>query len=91
MNFLALVPIVFPMALAGGIHFIEFKNESYRRAYLLGGVFLNFLFAMMVLIVAPPAMHLFKINDFMQISFRIDGMSKLCLTMTSFLWICTTA
>ncbi|MBK5251416.1 MAG: monovalent cation/H+ antiporter subunit D family protein [Peptostreptococcaceae bacterium] len=91
MNFLALVPIVFPMALAGGIHFIEFKNESYRRAYLLGGVILNFLFAMAVLIAAPPAMHIFKINGFMEICFKIDGMSRLFLTMTSFLWICTTA
>ena len=91
MNFIALVPIAFPMALAGGMHFVEFKNESYKRAYLLGGVFLNFIFAMMVIFVANPEMHIFKINDFMEIYFKVDGMSKLFITMTSILWIFTTA
>ncbi|PLX29120.1 MAG: proton-conducting membrane transporter [Clostridiales bacterium] len=91
MNFLALVPIAFPMALAVGMHFVEFKNESYKRAYLLGGVFLNFIFAMMVIFVANPEMHIFKINDFMEIYFKVDGMSKLFITMTSILWIFTTA
>src|SRR6056297_21900 len=91
MNIMALVPIAFPLALATGMHFIEFKKETYKRAYLLGGVFLNFVFAMIVISTAQPEMHIFKINDFMEIYFKVDGMSKLFLSMTSFLWICTTA
>jgi len=91
MNFIALVPIAFPMALAAGMHFIKFKSETDRKGYLIGGVLLNFIFAMFVISTPQPEMHILKINDFMEIYFNVDGMSKLFLTMTSVLWIFTTA
>lgn len=91
MNFIVLAPIVFPLALAGGLHLLPFRKEIHRRWFLMAGVTMNLILGLCVLFLAPSDIHLLRINDFVDISFRTDGMSKLFLMMTSVLWIFTTA
>lgn len=91
MVLIPLVPILFPLALAGGLNFITFHCENGRRAYLLGGVALNFFLVLGALWMGPSEGHLLRINDFVDIAYRIDGMSTLFVIMTSLLWILTTA
>lgn len=65
-------------------------NEKKRNVFVSIGVILNFIFLVSVFyLFGESRVHLFKINEFLDISFRIDKLSILFSSLVALLWIFT--
>ncbi|MGE4284031.1 MAG: monovalent cation/H+ antiporter subunit D family protein [Clostridia bacterium] len=88
---LVLFPILFPFAIALMVAFLQFKKENRRNVFIISAVLINFI-AMVFIIAAKSesAVHLWTMNSFLDIYFRVDKMSILFSALASTLWIFTT-
>ncbi|QGU96619.1 monovalent cation/H+ antiporter subunit D family protein [Clostridium bovifaecis] len=90
MNSLILVPVFFPMILAIMLPIAKFR-ERVRNLYVGAGVTANFILIMFVFyFIGEGKIHLLKLNEFVDVYFRIDKMGMLFSILVSILWIFTT-
>jgi len=71
---------------------INFKNDKNRDKFVIISVITNFLLLIFLLTLKNISMefHLFRVNDFLDIYFKIDKMGILFALLASILWIFTT-
>ena len=90
MNNIIILPIVFPFILAILMATIKF-DEKQRNVFVSIGVILNLIFLITVFFLfGESRVHLFKLNEFLDIYFRIDKLSILFSLLVAILWIFTT-
>ncbi|MCB2288320.1 monovalent cation/H+ antiporter subunit D family protein [Clostridium sp. CS001] len=88
-NSIIILPIVFPFILAILIATIKF-DEKQRNIFVSIGVILNLIFLIIIsYLFGESRVHLFKLNEFLDISFRIDKLSILFSLLVAILWIFT--
>ncbi len=89
-NSLILIPILFPQIAALAMGIIKFKNDRKRNIYIAITVALNLVFmATLLSINRPMEFHLIKINNLLDIYFKIDKLGVLFGLLASILWIFT--
>ncbi|MCT4565547.1 MAG: proton-conducting transporter membrane subunit [Maledivibacter sp.] len=89
-NFLILVPILFPQIAALTMTAIKFKNSKGRNIYIGAVITLNLLFIITLLSINQSmGFHLIKINNLLDIYFKIDKLGILFVLLASTLWIFT--
>lgn len=90
-NYLILFPILFPQIASLVIWIIKFKSDKKRNLSIISVVMMNLLF-ILVLLNTHKTMdfHLIKINDFLDIYFKIDKLGILFVLLASILWVFTT-
>ncbi len=86
-----LFPLFFPIITSLAFGTIKFKSKRARNIYLTSTIIINFLFVINVSMTnASIDFHLFKVNDFLDIYFKIDKIGILFSLLASCLWIFTT-
>ncbi|WP_432662075.1 monovalent cation/H+ antiporter subunit D family protein [Wukongibacter baidiensis] len=89
-NSLILVPILFPQIAALAMGIIKFNNDKKRNIYIGITVALNLVFmATLLFINRPMEFHLIKINNLLDIYFKLDKLGILFGLLASTLWIFT--
>lgn len=89
MNSLILLPVFFPLLVAMMIPAMKFKER--QRNFFVGSVIIvNFMIIMgMFYLLGESQVHLFRLNEFIDIYFKIDKLGILFTTLVSTLWIFT--
>ncbi|MGV8980333.1 complex I subunit 5 family protein [Clostridium sp.] len=88
-NFTIIIPILFPFILAIIMATIKL-DEKKRNAFVGIGVILNLIFLVAIFYMfGQSTAHLLKINEFLDIYFRIDKLSILFSLLVAILWIFT--
>ena len=88
-NITIIIPILFPFILAIIMATIKL-DEKKRNIFVSMGVILNFIFLVTIFYVfGESRTHLFKINEFLDIYFKIDKLSILFSLLVAILWIFT--
>ncbi|MBU3142046.1 complex I subunit 5 family protein [Clostridium sp. CF012] len=88
-NITIIIPILFPFILAIIMATIKF-DEKQRNIFVSIGVTLNFVFLVTIFyLYGESRVHLFKLNEFLDIYFRIDKLSILFSLLVAILWIFT--
>ena len=88
-NIIIILPILFPFVLAIIMAIAKFEERK-RNVFVSIGVILNFVFlATIFYLLGESRVHLFKLNEFLDIYFRIDKLSILFSLLVSILWIFT--
>ncbi len=90
MDNLILVPIFFPIISGILVKILNLENRKTRQIYLSTVVILNGIILFFVLRMGDMSKEVFNIGNFLNISFQIDGVSKIFTALASFLWICST-
>lgn len=73
------------------IPLVKFKTKKKRNILVSSSVILNLLLIFLILYIdGPMKVHLFKLNNFIDIFFKIDKMGILFSILASTLWIFTT-
>lgn len=89
MNSLILIPVFFPMILAIVLPIAKFRERA-RNLYVGAGVVLNLILVMFIFyFIGEDKIHLLKLNEFVDIYFRVDKMGMLFSLLVSILWIFT--
>lgn len=89
-NITIIIPIIFPFILAIIMATVKL-DEKKRNIFVSIGVILNFIFLVTIFYVfGESRVHLFKINEFLDIYFKIDKVSVLFSLLVAILWIFTT-
>lgn len=89
-NITIIIPILFPFILAIIMATIKF-DEKERNIFVSIGVILNFIFLVTIFyLFGESKFHLFKLNEFLDVYFRIDKLSILFSLLVAILWIFTT-
>jgi multicomponent Na+:H+ antiporter subunit D len=89
MNNLALIPIFFPIILAVLMATVKLKEKG-RNIFVGCGVILNFILVVTIFYFkGESSFHLFKVNEFVDIYFKIDKLGMLFSILVSVLWIFT--
>lgn len=90
-NILILIPIFFPQIAALVMGIIKFKSYKRRNIYIASVIILNLFFVIGLLIFKDLRnFHLIKINNFLDIYFKIDKLGILFVLLASILWIFAT-
>lgn len=90
MNSLILLPVFFPALLAVILPIAKFKERA-RNVYVALGVILNFIFTLCAFhFVGYGNIHILKLNEFINVYFKIDKLGVLFSILVSTLWIFTT-
>ncbi|MFU0824434.1 complex I subunit 5 family protein [Clostridium sp.] len=90
MNSLILLPVFFPTLLAIILPTAKFKERG-RNVYVGFGVILNFILTLCAFhFVGYGNVHILKLNEFVNIYFKIDKLGVLFSILVSILWIFTT-
>ncbi|MBE6044979.1 MAG: monovalent cation/H+ antiporter subunit D family protein [Clostridium thermopalmarium] len=90
MNSLILLPVFFPALLAVILPIAKFKERA-RNVYVALGVILNFIFTLCAFhFVGYGNIHILKLNEFVNVYFKIDKLGVLFSILVSTLWIFTT-
>ncbi len=90
-DFLILIPILFPQIASLIMGVKKFRNDKRRNVFIASVVILNLLFIIgMVVTDGSRDFHLIKINNLLDIYFKIDGLGTLFVLMASILWIFAT-
>lgn len=88
-SIIILLPVIFPFILAIIMATLKF-DEKKRNIFVSIGVILNFIFLVTIFYVfGESSVHLFKLNEFLDVYFRIDKLSILFSLLVSTLWIFT--
>lgn len=89
-NLLIILPILFPFLAAITIAVAKF-HEKKRNVFAAVSVILNLVFVIYLFHYMPGGkLHLLKINEFLDIYFKIDKLSIFFSTLVSILWVFTT-
>lgn len=89
-NSAILLPVFFPFIIAILIAILKLDTKK-RNIFASVGIILNFLIVLSVFsFVGEGEIHLFKLNEFLDIYFKIDKLSILFSLLVSILWIFTT-
>lgn len=89
-NSLILVPILFPQIAALTMGIIKFKSHKRRNIYIGAVIALNLVFIITLLSTNQSMdFHLIKINNLLDIYFKIDKLGILFVLLASILWIFT--
>jgi multicomponent Na+:H+ antiporter subunit D len=84
-----ILPIIFPFILAVIMATIKL-DEKKRNIFVSIGVILNFIFLVAIFYTFDEgSIHLFKLNEFLDVYFRIDKLSILFSLLVSILWVFT--
>lgn len=88
---LILIPIIFPQIASLIMGLIKFKSKKSRNIYISSVVILN-LFIIIGLLFTDISreFHLIKINNLLDIYFKIDKLGILFVFLASILWVFTT-
>jgi multicomponent Na+:H+ antiporter subunit D len=88
-NILILLPVFFPFITAITIAVMKFKEKT-RNIFASICIILNFIFVVCIFsILGKNEIHVFKLNEFLDIYFKIDKLSILFSLLVSILWIFT--
>ncbi|MGH4138159.1 proton-conducting transporter membrane subunit [Clostridium sp.] len=88
-NFTIIIPILFPFILAIIMATIKL-DEKKRNIFVCIGVILNLFFLVGIFYMfGKSTVHILKINEFLDIYFRIDKLSILFSLLVAILWIFT--
>lgn len=91
MDLLILIPIILPFLLGIIGTKVLFKSEKIRSFYVVIGVIVNLLSIIGILrIKGTMEFHLLKLNQFVDIYFKVDKLGILFALLASILWIFTT-
>ncbi|WP_432406007.1 monovalent cation/H+ antiporter subunit D family protein [Wukongibacter sp. M2B1] len=89
-NSLILIPILFPQIAALIMGIIKFKSDRKRNIYIAVTVALNLVFiAILLSINQSMEFHLIRMNNLLDIYFKIDKLGILFGLLASILWIFT--
>ncbi|MDK2799971.1 MAG: multicomponent Na+:H+ antiporter subunit [Clostridiales bacterium] len=89
-NVFVLFPIVFPFIAAVAVSTIKFRNEKWRNIFIIFSVIINFISIILILNTEGlVAFHLWTVNNFLDIYFKIDEMGIFFSILASILWIFT--
>ncbi|MGY0373689.1 complex I subunit 5 family protein [Clostridium sp. JNZ J1-5] len=90
MNNLILIPIFFPVILAVIIPIMKFKEKE-RNVFAAVGVIANFIIVMAIFyVIGEGEVHLYTLNEFIDIYFKIDKLGIMFISLVSTLWVFTT-
>lgn len=88
-NIIIILPIIFPLILAIIMATVRF-NEKKRNIFVSLGVILNFVFLLTIFYMfGERSVHIFKLNEFLDVYFKIDKLSILFSLLVAILWIFT--
>ncbi|MGH4119897.1 proton-conducting transporter membrane subunit [Clostridium sp.] len=88
-SIIIILPIIFPFILAIIIATLKF-NEKKRNIFVSTGVILNLIFLITIFYnFGESSVHLFKLNELLDVYFRIDKLSILFSLLVSILWVFT--
>lgn len=89
-NSLILFPILFPQIAALAMGIIKFKSDKRRNIYVITTISINLLF-IITLLANNQSMdfHMIKMNNLLDIYFKVDKLGILFVLLASILWIFT--
>lgn len=89
MNNLILLPVLFPIMVAIAIPIMKFK-EKQRNIFAGTVVILNFVIVISIFyILGESQVNLFRLNQFVNVYFKIDKLGILFVSLVSTLWVFT--
>ena len=87
MNYLIILPIIAAFLLGAGVRLGDFETTEKLNRYAVAATVLVSACAAVVLVsMAGETAELFRFNDVLKISFRVDGLGTVFAAMVSFLW-----
>ena len=87
MNYLIILPIIAAFLLGAGVRLGDFETTEKLNRYAVAATLLVSACAAVVLVsMAGETAELFRFNDVLKISFRVDGLGTVFAAMVSFLW-----
>ena len=87
MNYLIILPIIAAFLLGAGVRLGDFETTEKLNRYAVAATVLVSAWAAVVLVsMAGETAELFRFNDVLEISFRVDGLGTVFAAMVSFLW-----
>lgn len=90
MNTLVLFPVLFPIAAAVVFNLIPFKTRNGRNRFVASVIIANFLLVLTVLgSLSLPEYRLVRVNQILDIYFKVDKLGTLFGLLVSLLWVCT--
>ncbi|MFT5871641.1 MAG: multicomponent Na+:H+ antiporter subunit D [Clostridium sp.] len=88
-NITIIIPVLFPFILSIIMATMKF-DEKKRNIFVGMGVILNFIFLVTIFyIFGESRVRLFKLNEFLDIYFRIDKLSMMFSLLVAILWVFT--
>ncbi|MCC8024037.1 MAG: proton-conducting membrane transporter [Clostridium sp.] len=85
------IPVLFPLIAGIGVLILNFKDRKSREVYAAVSVIVNALITLLLAVTLRDASFtLLHLNDGVDITLRIDGMSVLFSCLASFIWILAT-
>ncbi len=87
MNYLIILPIVAAFLLGAGVKYQKFDDMKKLNSYAVAATCIVSLCRAVVLVsMAGEYVTLFRFNDVLHISFKVDGLGTVFAAMVSFLW-----
>lgn len=90
MNIALLFPVIFPLIMGVLVQPLKLHDRKKRELYVSAVVIINFLVVLIIALTQPDGTSLtvLRLNRVVDISLKIDGMSRLVSIIASLLW-CT--
>ncbi len=88
MNYLLIIPIIFPIISGALVSLIGFKNRKARNVFILAASLINSLFILVVLLNADNigSLHFLNISSGLPLALSVDGMSRIFAGLIALLW-----
>ncbi|MGN0506027.1 MAG: complex I subunit 5 family protein [Lachnospiraceae bacterium] len=88
MNYLLLLPVLFPILTGALIPLFKFERRRARELYVMACALLNSLMIFGLLVGADSVgpMTLFRISETLPVCFALDGLGKVFAGLLAFLW-----
>lgn len=91
MNISLIIPILLPIIAGVLIQPLKLHDRKKREMYVSAVVLINFVIVVILAIKAgSESLTILRLNRVVDITFKIDGMSKLFTVLASFLWVTAT-
>ena len=91
MNIMLIIPILLPIIAGVLIQPLGLHDRKKREVYVASVVLINFVIVALLAITAgSEPLTILRLNRVVDITFKIDGMSKLFTCLASFLWVTAT-
>lgn len=89
-SMIILIPIIFPQIISLLIGILKFRDNRKRNYFIFGAILLNLLQTIYIFrIKGLMGFHIFKINNLLDIYFKVDRLGILFVLMVSILWAFT--
>ncbi len=84
---LLLAPILIPLICGVGVFVLNFKNDTRKRLFIMGGVLLNTVVTLLIIWFPPQdSLKLLEVSEMVSLILSVDSLSGVFGTLVALLW-----